>query len=541
MNPSNPTPKLTAFIAGAAVVLWVGAGYLGASPLALTMTALIAAVYLAGALELRRFQQATDGLDRALTTLDEAPPELGAWLARLPAPLQNAVRLRVEGARVGLPGPALTPYLVGLLVLLGMLGTFLGMVVTLKGAVMALESTTDLPTIRAALAAPVQGLGLAFGTSVAGVAASAMLGLMSALCRRDRQRSALRLDTRIATTLRPHSLAHQREQTLHALQAQARLLPALVDRLDAMSLQLDQRSGDLHGRLLAGQDRFHQQAQAAYADLAAQVGRSLQDSLGDGARAAGEVLQPAVEAAMSGIARESAAFHGRLADTVGQQLDALAGRFGATVDTVTAQWARTLAAQQADTLARDQQRLAVWTRSLEASAATLQHEGRQAVRAAAELVGDLRQKLSDSLLRDQALLDERSRIMSSLGDLLEAVNHAATGQRAAVDALVASSTVVLQQAATQISGGAVEVASLGEAFGHGVQLFSESSTAMTTQLARVEAALARSTARSDEQLAYYVAQARELIDLSLSSQKQIVEDLQQLQLAQRPSLSAEAA
>ena len=35
-------------------------------------------------------------------------------------------------------------------------------------------------------------------------------------------------------------------------------------------------------------------------------------------------------------------------------------------------------------------------------------------------------------------------------------------------------------------------------------------------------------ARSDEQLAYYVAQAREVIDLSILSQKQIVEDLQQL-------------
>ena len=46
--------------------------------------------------------------------------------------------------RQALPGPGITPYLVGLLVLLGMLGTFLGMVVTLNGAVLALESTTDL-------------------------------------------------------------------------------------------------------------------------------------------------------------------------------------------------------------------------------------------------------------------------------------------------------------------------------------------------------------------------------------------------------------
>ena len=34
--------------------------------------------------------------------------------------------------------------------------------------------------------------------------------------------------------------------------------------------------------------------------------------------------------------------------------------------------------------------------------------------------------------------------------------------------------------------------------------------------------------RSDGQLAYYVAQAREIIDLSMSSQKVIIEELRQL-------------
>mgnify|MGYP000476300812 CR=1 FL=1 len=79
-----------------------------------------------------------------------------------------------------------------------------------------------------------------------------------------------------------------------------------------------------------------------------------------------------------------------------------------------------------------------------------------------------------------------------------------------------------------IAGGALEVASLGEAFGHAVQLFSESNDKMMAALQRIEGALAKSLTRSDEQLAYYVAQAREIIDLSIMSQRQIVEDLQQL-------------
>ena len=125
--------------------------------------------------------------------------------------------------------------------MLGMLGSFLGMVVTLNGAVIALESTTDLQTIRAALAAPVKGLGLAFGTSVAGVAASAMLGLISALCRRERLVTGQRLDTKIATVLRGFSLTHQRQETFKALQSQSQALPEMVDKLQAMMAQMERR------------------------------------------------------------------------------------------------------------------------------------------------------------------------------------------------------------------------------------------------------------------------------------------------------------
>ncbi|MCH2222189.1 MAG: DUF802 domain-containing protein, partial [Dechloromonas sp.] len=192
---------ISAFILGLLAVLWVASSYLGGSHLALAVTLVIAAVYIAGALELRRFHGNTEGLAKALRAIPDDLAHLGEWLQQVPAPLQNTVRLRIEGERAALPGPGLTPYLVGLLVLLGMLGTFLGMVVTLNGAVLALESTTDLQTIRAALAAPVKGLGVAFGTSVAGVATSAMLGLMSALCRRDRLRIGQLLDSKIASAL----------------------------------------------------------------------------------------------------------------------------------------------------------------------------------------------------------------------------------------------------------------------------------------------------------------------------------------------------
>ncbi|HRP95544.1 MAG TPA: DUF802 domain-containing protein [Rhodocyclaceae bacterium] len=653
---------VAAFFVGLAAVGWVGAGYAGSSELALTMTALIGAVYMAGAVEMLRFDRATAALARALAAIPENLSHPGEWLARLPAALQNPVRLRIEGERVGLPGPAVTPYLVGLLVLLGMMGTFLGMLVTLNGAVIALEGTTDLHAIRSALAAPVKGLGVAFGTSVAGVAASAMLGLISVLCRRARLCASQLLDTRIATTLRGFSLAHQRQETFQAVQLQARALPELVDKLEAMMARMERQGRESDARQLAGQERFYREAGTTYAELAASVDRSLKESLTESARLAGETMQPVVAATMAGIAQQTTALQERVADAVAAQLGGISERFDVRVAQVADTWTAALAqherasdrltaamneslsayadtfeqrsaallssveaahaalrtelatttkglAQESATLlatigetaatvqaelaAGDEARRAALTAALASMAASLQQEWRQAgahtlaqqqqicetvaetareittatreqasgtiaevarlvaaaeqaPRAAAEVIGELRHELSASIARDNALLAERSRIMETLGALLDAINHASTEQRDAIDALVTSSATLLERAGTRfdaridaesariteaagrIAGGAVEVASLADAFGLAVQRFGESNDRLMAALARIEGALGKSMTRSDEQLAYYVAQAREIIDLSIMSQRQIVEDLQQL-------------
>ncbi len=337
---------LVVFLAGLAAVCWIAAGYAGSNVLALSVTLLIGACYVAGAHELLRYRQGTLGLAQAVQGLSEAPASLDGWLERLPAGLRNAVRLRVEGERVALPGPALTPYLVGLLVLLGMLGTFLGMVSTLRGTGMALETATDLQAIRASLAAPVKGLGFAFGTSVAGVATSAMLGLLSALCRRERVQAAQALDARIATTLRPYSRSHQRDESFRLLQRQADAMPALVDRLQAMMATMEQQSQAMAERLAASQEAFHGKTEAVYAQLAASVGQSLKDSVADSARAAGTAIQPAVEATMAGLARETAAMRDAVTQSVQQQLEGISARFETSTAGVAGIWNEALASQQ---------------------------------------------------------------------------------------------------------------------------------------------------------------------------------------------------
>ncbi|MEA3082611.1 MAG: hypothetical protein QOC89_308 [Paraburkholderia sp.] len=692
--------NLVVFLVGLAAVCWIGVGYVGSNALALAVTLLIGVCYVAGALELQRYDQATATLARAVAGLSAPPSDLGVWLEPLHPSLRNAVRLRVEGERVALPGPSLTPYLVGLLVLLGMLGTLLGMVATLRGTGMALESATDLQAIRDSLAAPVKGLGFAFGTSIAGVATSAMLGLLSALCRRERIQVAQLLDVRIATTLRVYSQTHQREESLKLLQRQAEVMPTLVDRLQSMMAAIEQQSRISNERQIASQDTFHGKAEAAYTRLAASVEQSLKESVAESTRAASAALQPVMAATMAGLARETAALHDTVTQAVQRQLDGLstgfeastvnvadiwnkalaehqrssealtqqlstsldrftetfehrsaglldgvAARLDATAGHVSAAWNEALSRQeqageklaghnqqalaaaaatfeqhsaslvravgashtglQSELAARDERRLAAWTATLGSMAATLSKEWEQvgmrtatrqqeicdtlaqtardisaqthahasstiaeigqlvqaaseAPKAAAEVVAELRQKLSDSMVRDTAMLEERSRLLATLETLLDAVNHASTEQRSAVDALVATSADLLDRVGTrftdkveletgklgaiaaQVTGSAVEVASLGEAFGAAVQLFGESNTTLVAHLQRIEAALDKSLARSDEQLAYYVAQAREVIDLSMMSQKQIVEDLQQL-AGKRAAAGVEAA
>ena len=109
--------NIVVFSLGLCAVCWVGAGYLGSNPLALAVTLLVGACYLAGAFELRRYSEATATLARTVDSLTAPPASLAACLDPLPPSLRHSVRLRIEGERVALPGPALTPYLVGLLVL----------------------------------------------------------------------------------------------------------------------------------------------------------------------------------------------------------------------------------------------------------------------------------------------------------------------------------------------------------------------------------------------------------------------------------------
>ena len=621
------------FLLGAAAVAWAGSAFVDSNTLALTVTVVIGATYALGALELHRFRQATTSLSTALSAIPEPLVNLSDWLVKVHPFLQNPVRLRIEGERTGLPGPALTPYLVGLLVMLGMLGTFLGMVVTLNGAVFALEGTTDLQAIRSAFAAPIKGLGLAFGTSVAGVAASAMLGLMSAMARRERLLAAQLLDTQIATRLRGFSYAHQRQEAFKALQLQAQSMPAVAQQMQAMMAHMERMSEQLNDRLLTNQESFHSHVQGVYTDLARAVDQSLRESLIQGANAAGDSMRPVLQSAMADIAQDNKRMHEQMLASMGQSLQGFSDSFeqrsaalgrelglayatqqeqicnslGQTAREIsdTAKANASQAASEVSRLLASSEELvrvrmaseATWTqqhgerldqlvgvlhselgalRDAEASRANAAVErlgdlqtalashlttlgtaledpitrlietASQAPRAAAEVIGKLREEISNSTARDNALLQERAHILETLNTLLDSIRHASVEQRSVIDALVASSATALREAsgqfsetlvheadkladvAAQITSSAVEVSSLSDTLNFAVGSFGDANEKLITHLQRIEGAMDKSMARSDEQLAYYVAQAREVIDLSILSQKEIFAQLRQL-------------
>ncbi|MFM1925140.1 MAG: hypothetical protein RIT44_946 [Pseudomonadota bacterium] len=628
----------------------------------------------------------------AVKQIPENLQNLNDWLITLPAALQMPVRQRIETERGALPGPTLTPYLVGLLVMLGMLGTFLGMVVTLNGTVFALEGSSSIAGIRAAFSEPIKGLGLAFGTSVAGVATSAMLGLMSSLARKERMAVARTLDAAIANPLRAFSMAYQRQETFKALQQQSHALPLVVAQLDKLMAQMAQSSQQMNERLLTNQQSFHQEVHSAYTQLAQSVDQSLRSTLSQSMQTASDGIRPLVQATLAQLAEQAQSMnaqllqnaqqqvtqltqqlrqtaqevaqssvdtlarqenvHTQMTEQVGQSLALYSQKIEGHVQGLLGQLSENQAEQQRTQASQDQARLQTWQSALQDMATSLhsqwqtsgeqtqaqqtqlmseigqlmtsseslvreriaaeakwldghqqrmadlsevlrqelsalrEQEGQrgeaavarlsdlqtavtqhlsslgtaleapitrlietasEAPKAAAEVIGQLRQEISVSVARDNALLEERTRILNTLSTLLDAINHASTEQRGVIDEMVQSSQATLSLAsdqfkdqvaletdklggiAAQVTVSAVDVASLGETLGFAVRSFSETNDKLMANLQRIEQAIGKSMTRSDEQLAYYVAQAREIIDLSISSQKDVLEALQQRQ------------
>ncbi len=690
--------SIAAFILGAVIVVWMGFSFMDANLLAFIVTGVIGIVYIIGFIELLRFQRDTDTLDTALVSTENKVTNLGEWLGLLSPSLRSSVHLRIQGEHASLPAPMLTPYLVGLLVMLGLLGTFAGMVDTLKGAVSALEGTTELEAIRAGLTAPIKGLSLAFGTSVAGISASAMLGFISTLSRRQRSLASQVLDSKMADVFQDFSLAYNREQTFKAMQEQAQSLPVVAQTLAAVAERLEHFSSDISQQLIANQEQFHRELSNTYSTLADSVDGSLKDSLRESSRLLGEnlhqsitELQPLISTMVDSASDNMTATQTRLADNLEQQFSGLSQQMGGVSEGVAQIWKDAVSdyqrtnedmvkqiektleshnSQFADAndelltrfgiaseqwvehqQAQDKLRLSQWHEAfeqtttdtqqnmkevaasnqalsktmleevrdlltateqlvksrtesetlwlssyetriealstqlsehlvslrdeearrgdvavgqlkalsaevaghlqslgagLEAPMARLIETASETPRAAAEVISQLRAEISNTVERDNELLVERQKIFEQLTTVANALEQSSAAQNDTLQGIASTSantlndigarfseqvdteTTRLATAADHFTGSAAELASMSDAFGVAVEQFTQSNRDVSDMLALVEGSLQTSAERSDEQMGYYVAQAREIIDHTILSQQEVIEQLRQL-------------
>jgi hypothetical protein len=185
-------------------------------------------------------------------------------------------------------------------------------------------------------------------------------------------------------------------------------------------------------------------------------------------------------------------------------------------------------------------------KELEAPMTRLIQTASETPKAAAEVIEKLRVEISNNIERDNDLLAERKEMMEQLAILSTSLDAASAQQRDAVEQLVTTSTTMLSEVGTQFTGhvdgelnkisevadqfagSAIELSSLGESFGTAVQLYNESNTQLFEHLNRIEQSKDKAYTRCEEQWGYYVAQARDIIDHSLLSQKEVFEKMRQL-------------
>ncbi|KXS47237.1 MAG: hypothetical protein AWU57_5598, partial [Marinobacter sp. T13-3] len=303
-----------------------------------------------------------------------------------------------------------------------------------------------------------------------------------------------------------------------------------------------------------------------------------------GTRQTAEQIQPVVREAMDQLRADADAQHRNWSSAAGEQLAELANRFQATTTEATEHWQQTLAEQQhqqtkwlesqttgleqltattAEHLSALQTQEANRTdaisqrlEALEATAAKHLRElgegleapmtrlietASETPKAAAEVIRQLQAEMARNSERDNDLLEERKQLVSELDALLANQREQINSQRQAVDnlvngagdtlsgigerfnALIGEQSQQLGQLGEHLTGSSQEVGALSDAFGTAIEQFSRSNEQVIASLADIQKALDKAGTRHDEQLAYYVAQAREVIDLSVSAQKDVID------------------
>jgi hypothetical protein len=168
------------------------------------------------------FRIADPGLtvERRPTLLAPMAAMLGARVGRMSVTQQtmrhmlDSIATRLDEAR------DISRYMTGLLVFLGLLGTFWGLIETvgsvgkvIDGLKVGGEASAMFDTLKEGLAAPLGGMGISFSSSLFGLAGSLILGFLDLQSSQAQNRFYTDLEDWLAETVREYAIDDQSERT----------------------------------------------------------------------------------------------------------------------------------------------------------------------------------------------------------------------------------------------------------------------------------------------------------------------------------------
>ncbi|MET0287305.1 MAG: hypothetical protein ABW352_22660 [Polyangiales bacterium] len=369
---------------GAFVIARTMGTYLGKDPLASLIVGAIAAAFAVGLLELLGRVLRAGALERELATLPASPVEANVDAA---SPLLSSMlRARLEQAPQPGLGESSAPFLTGLLVMLGLLGTLLGLFQTVHGAGHALTNSADVDALRRSLSLPIDGLTRSFGCSAAGISASAMLGIAIALVRRREGRALRAFYAYASGPLRALSPLRRQARALELLASQGSALPQTASAFESVGTKLSQ----LATQLVTQQQSALEAQEKMFGELVA----AMRGEMGKLSGVAGDALQQSASTLIEQLAARSN-------EAQKTQAEALAGA------------ARTMTSE----LTRDAaQRRGEATQAMEALRTRLD----EAERARATAHGEELAKLTELASRTVVEAEQRERAVSARWDELVA-------------------------------------------------------------------------------------------------------------------------
>ncbi|MEE2959207.1 MAG: hypothetical protein VYA34_00575 [Myxococcota bacterium] len=623
------------FLLGMLVLGYIGVGYLEVDTIALTLVGMITLAFSLGVAEVRKHFEYLEHIDVELHgfTVDGS---MAPKVSDLPNGLNEVAKRWVWTQDVCLNLLVMTPYFMGLVVMLGLIGTFLGLTDTLNGTRVALTEMSDLSAVRESLTKPIGGLSRAFGTSVAGVLASAILGALSTMASLTRRSVSKEVNGWLELHFRHEVPAYRQAESLEVVARKLEEFPDFVEGLRPVVNQIvDEIQGRVGGQfemwlqhrseventqrekwtaaldqinavqknsfegLLKGwleKDKLLNEHRQANWKEELEVFRAAmcawseerQEAETGRAKAFSEVMEKNTQRMMQGLESANTTFLGTveasrksllttiessqkalveteneirtlvveskgMIETLAQSCDEMDKRrgeyLGELVQTSETGLER-LSEAVGESLAKSSH---VYAGELKSLSVNIQEEGNRHI----QMVQDATRELNEVSQSFAAFLEEQRKKTdvwhNSCGSVLEGLEGArydikvlAESQGETIVSLVEESKRQLNklteaseeelhgtrkemtESASLIATSGIELNALSEMFGGSVEHFRESNAQLLEGISRLEQTLMKVGEQSDEKFSIYVEQAREMLDRSMLSQKEIFEHLREL-------------